>query len=714
MTKPKVPLQLQASEVECGAAALAMVLGYYGRHTAISEIRESMGLARDGASAAEILVQARAHGMETRSYRAEPAALRELVLPLIVHWNMSHFVVVERFTAGGAVIVDPALGRLHVTEQEFSDQFTGVVLELVPGDRFESRRRPARGLLSFMLPHIPRSPGILTVVIATSALLTLLGLLPAFLTGYVIDSVLPSRSEDLLWILAAGAGVFALTHGAITFARSELLLWLQTRTDWSMMTGFLGHLMSLPYRYFQIRSGGDLIVRVSSTSYVRDLLSSQLLAVVLDLLLLTVYLIVIGLHSLLFVGIIMAVGLTQMMIMAGTARRAQRLTERELHMLGEAQSTMLEAVNGAETVKSTGAESAMVRRWSTRFASQLQASLRRQRLDNAIDASMMLIGVVSPMLLLTVGASLVFQGQLGVGMMMTLIALSGAALAPVTELGRNIKNFQIVRVHLDRLRDVLDERPEQDESEGRAEPRLDAPISVEGVAFRYSGTGPNVLEDIGLTLEPGTTTAIVGSSGAGKSTLARLLLGLYRPTDGSIRFGGIDLAELDVHRLRRRTGIVTQDTDLFSGTVFSNLTIGSEEVDLETVVEAAELACIHEDIVQTPMAYETMLGEGGSGLSGGQRQRLALARALVRRPKLLLLDEATSHLDAATEERVHHNLQQLQCTKVVIAHRLSTVRDADTILVLDRGRIVESGDHEELLNRRGVYADLIDRQLQTV
>lgn len=712
MRYPKVPLQMQASEVECGAASLAMVLSYYGRHTAIAEIREAMGLSRDGSSAVEILVQARAHGMETRSYRAEPSALRELVLPLIVHWNMSHFVIVERFTSDGAVIVDPAVGRMHITEQEFSDQFTGVALELYPGERFETRRRQARGMFSFILPHFPRSPGVLTVVVATSAVLTVLGLLPAFLTGYVIDSILPSRSEDLLWILAGGAVVFALTHGAVTLARSELLLWLQTRTDWSMMTGFLRHLMSLPYKYFQIRSGGDLIVRVSSTSYVRDLLSSQILAVVLDLVLLTVYLVVIGAHSLLFVGIIMLVGLVQLVVMAATAPRAQRLTERELHVLGEAQSTMLEAVNGAETVKSTGAEEVMVRRWSGRFAAQLQASLRRQRLDNALDATMTLITVVSPMLLLVVGASLVFHGQLGIGMMMTLIALSGAALAPVAQLGRNIKNFQIVRVHLDRLRDVLDEQPEQADSAGRPAPDLESAVVIEDVAFRYSGTGPNVLEGIGLSLEPGTTTAIVGSSGAGKSTLARLLLGLYRPTEGSIRFGDHHLSDLDVHKLRRRTGIVTQDTDLFSGSILSNLTIGSDEIDLESVIEAADLACIHEDIVQTPMAYDTVLGEGGSGLSGGQRQRLALARALVRHPKLLLLDEATSHLDAATEERVHRNLQGLDCTKVVIAHRLSTVRDADTILVLERGRIVESGNHEDLLALNGVYADLIDRQLQ--
>ncbi|WP_199036845.1 peptidase domain-containing ABC transporter [Glycomyces salinus] len=713
MRRPKVPLQLQASQTECGAAALAMVLGYYGRHTRTSEIRDALGLARDGASAAQILAQAREHGLRTKSYRAEPDALRELVIPMIVHWEMSHFVILESFTDDGVVIVDPAQGRLRLTDAEFSAKFTGIVLEMYPDEGFEFRRRKGFGALSFILPHLPRNPGVLGLIVFASAALTLLGLFPAFLTGYVIDRVLPTRAEDLLWVLAGGAITFALTHGLVTLARSELLLWMQTRTDWSMMTGFLRHLMSLPYRFFQIRSSGDIIVRVSSTSFVRDLLSSQILAIALDLVLLVVYLAVIGLHSLLFVGILLTVAVAQLALMAATAGKAQRLTERELHYLGEAQSTMFEAVGSAETVKASGAEAVMVRRWSHRFASQLQASLRRQRLDNVIDATMTLIAVLTPMLLLTSGAALAFQGILSVGTLMTLIALSAAALSPVTQLGRNFKNFQIVRVHLDRLRDVLEEPPEQDGAD-RPAPDLNAPIEVAKVAFSYSGNGPLVLRDIAFTLEPGTTTAIVGGTGAGKSTLARIVLGLYKPTEGAIRFGELDLESADLAELRRRTGIVTQDTDLFSGTILSNLTIGAEATEFGDVVAAARLACVHDDIVTAPMAYDTVLGEGGSGLSGGQRQRLALARALVRRPRLLLLDEATSHLDAVTEQRVHTNLRTLDCTKVIIAHRLSTVRDADTILALDRGRIVESGTHDELVARGGVYAELIERQLQTV
>lgn len=706
----KVPVRLQSTSVECGVAALAMVLGHHGRHTAVAELRERMVLARDGASAASIARHARELGMKVRAFRAEPEALTGLTLPLIAHWGMNHFVVIERFTGRGVDIVDPASGRRRITYAELDASFTGVVLELEPTGDLERRRGAEAGLWSFVKPFLPRSASVISAVVMASAALTVFGLLPAFLTAYVVDHVLPGRQENTLLILAAGLVAYTVSHAMTTLARAELLLWLQTRMDWSMMGSFLRHLMSLPYKFFQLRTGGDLLVRVSSMAYVRDAVSSQLLAVFLDVALLGIYLVVIGFKSLLFVAAILAVALIQLAVMIASARAAQRLTERELQALGEAQSTLLEAVTGAETVKSSGAEHVVVHRWSQKFTEQLDSSVRRSRLDNAIDSVLGMLGTASPLLMLVLGAHLVFSASLSLGEMLALIALAGAALSPVAQLGRSIKTFQTVRVHLDRLRDVLNE-PSETVGQGDRKVALDEPITLRDVSFRYSGDGPEALSGVSLTLNPGERIAIVGSSGSGKSTLARLILGLYDPTDGEITYGSTPLIDIDLGHLRRQCGVVTQDADIFSGSVLTNISLVMPEATLDDVVAAARLAAVHDDVTHMPMGYETILGEGGSGLSGGQRQRIALARAVVHRPRVLLLDEATSHLDATTEAIVHANLSELDCTRIVIAHRLSTVRDADRILVIDRGRVVEDGRHEELVARGGVYATLVDQQL---
>ena len=706
----RVPVLMQATAVECGVVSLAMVLGYHGRHVPVAELREQMGVGRDGATAGAIVREARRHGLAARGFRAEPAGLAELSPPLVAHWGMNHYVVGERITPRWADIVDPAAGRRRVDAAELDEQFTGVVLEFRPTSELERRSRAGLGLVSFVRSYLPRARGAIAGILAASAVLTLLGLLPALLTAYLVDRVIPTGQSGALLVLGIGVVGYALGQAVTTLGRAELLLWLRTRITWSMMTGFLVHLVSLPLKFFQLRHGGDLLQRVSSTVYVRDVLSTQLLGALVDLVLLTVYLTVIGFKSTLYLLLIAVLAAVQIVVIVSTSARAQRLTERELHAMGDAQSSLLETVTAAEAIKAAGAEAGAVQRWKGRYTAEIAASLARERMDQRMDFVIGFLQILAPLGLTWVGAHQVMTGQLSLGAMFALNTLAASALAPIATIGRSVKALQTIRVHLDRLRDVLQEAPEA-EDQGTTEIVLRGQVTLDDVSFRYSAGAPPAVEGIDLAITAGEKIAIVGRSGSGKSTLSRLLLGLHKPSTGLIAFDGVPLQELDLGALRAQCGVVTQDVQIMSGSILAAITLARPNASLDEVIAAARAAAVHDDIMRMPMQYETILADGGAGLSGGQLQRLALARALLTRPRVLVLDEATSHLDAATEAAVHKSIAALHCTRIIVAHRLSTVRDADRILVLDAGRIVESGSHDELLRRSGYYARLIAHQL---
>jgi ATP-binding cassette subfamily B protein len=710
--KRRVPEMRQVTAVECGAACIAMILNYYGYSSSISEVLERCGVGRDGLTALEIVKAARLYGLRVRAVSVELDDFRFVTLPAIVHWEFNHFLIVERWSRTRVDVIDPALGRRTLTPEEFDEGFTGVAIMLEPGAQFEPRA-PKRSLtLWSYIRSFLRMRAILFQVVGTSLLLQVLGLAGPLLTEVVIDHVLPAKDTSMLMILALGMLILILMQGIAAFLRSSLLIYLQTRIDTNMMLNFFEHLLSLPYRFFQLRLSGDLLARVNSNLAIRDVLTNQLISTLLDGGTVTVYFIILLLLSKVIAGIALAIGLVQVALLWVTSSALRRLTQRDLEAQGKTQGYMNEVLAGIATIKAAGAEHRAFHRWENHFFNEMNVSLRLSYLSAVVGNVFSMISMLSPLLLLWIGALQVVAGRMSIGFMLALNTLAVQFLVPLGALATSAQELQIVRAHFDRIADVVGTPPEQDIALVHTPRRLSGRIELKHVSFQYDQNAPLVLRDINLNIYPGQKVALVGRTGSGKSTLGKLLVGLITPTSGSILFDGIPLRQLNYQQVRSQFGSVLQESFVFSGSIKENIALNNPDLAMERIIEAAQLAAIASDIEKMPMGYDTLVSEGGSVFSGGQRQRLALARALANHPALLLLDEATSALDVVTEQIIAQNLRRLPCTQIIIAHRLSTIRNADLIVMLDQGSIVEQGTHEQLLSRNGFYARLIQTQLR--
>jgi len=705
-----VPYIPQAEMADCGAAALAMSLGFHGRHVSLAEMHEATGTGRDGVDALRLAEAATSYGLRARGVATEVDDLNVMPRGTILHWGAAHFVVLESTSRHGVTIVDPMAGRYRVGWSAVDDLYSGVAIMLEPAATFASGGRRAPGAVHHARRMLSGSTGI-GRVLATSVVVRLMALAVPVLTGVVVDQLVPSDDGRLLKIVAAVMVALIGYSMLASFIRAHLLLRLRSRLDVAMTLGFLEHLVDLPYAFFLKRSSGDLMMRLRSNATVREILTTGTLAALLDGALATVYLILIYALSPVLGALVTVLAVAEVTVLLSARRRNQHLMGEALATEAKSQSYAYEMFSAVETLKAAGAERRAVSHWTNLFVAEMNVSLRQGRLTAAVDTAFHGLALLSPIAVLLVGAYLVGSGQLSLGTMLSLAALAGAFLEPLATLVATALQVQLLGSYMSRIDDVLDTPTETQGRDLRHAPALTGAVRAEGLTFRYHPHGPPAVDGADLEVSPGEVLAIVGRSGSGKSTMGRLLLGLYAPSAGRVLLDDVDLATLHPRSVRSQIGVVTQNPYIFGLSIRDNLTLGDPGLPLERLESAAALAGIADDIHAMPMGWETALVDAGASLSGGQRQRLALARALAPQPRILLLDEATSSLDTVTEAQVHANIAGLGCTVIVIAHRLATVIDADRIVVMDAGRVVEVGCHRDLVAADGHYAQLVGGQL---
>lgn len=711
----RYPFFEQQSASDCGAAGLVMIARYWGKRISVNRLREMANVNRDGASLKGLITAAENIGLSTRPVKATLEGLVKQPLPAIAHWEGKHFVVIWKITAKQVIIGDPAIGQLTLSRAEFASKWTGFTLLLQPNQKFRDTKEDKASLWQFYRLLEPHWFVLLEIFVA-SLFIQIFGLITPIFTQLILDRVIVQGSLTTLWAMGIGALIFAVFRVAITGLRAYLLDHTANRIDTALITGFIRHTLSLPLGYFESRYVGDIISRVEENRKIQRFLSGEALSILLDLLTVFVYVAVMLRYSWQLALISLAIVPPFFFLALISTPFLQRISRDIFQAIAKESSYLIEILTGIRTVKSTATERSTRWHWEDLFSVEVKKNFSGQLIGNNLQIVSNLIESFATTGLLCFGAYLVIQNQLSIGQLIAFNMLFAQIIEPFQRLTVLWTQFQEVNIAVERINDVLDAKPEENLEELSRQflPELQGHIRFENVTFRYhTDSDRNILENLSFEILPGQTVALVGRSGSGKTTISKLLIGLYPPTDGKVSIDGYDLSTIALSSLRQQVGVVDQDTFLFGSTIRENISLGHPDRPLESVIEAAKLAGIHDFIQSLPMGYETQIGEGGGLLSGGQRQRIAIARSLMGEPRLLILDEATSHLDTESEQIIQNNLQKIRQnrTMVIIAHRLSTVRNADLILVLDRGILVDQGTHKELMSRPGIYRNLNSNQL---
>ncbi len=707
------PSILQMEAVECGAASLAMILAHHGAWIPLEQLRVACGVSRDGSKASSLLKAARQYGFTAKGFRKEPEALTDLPWPAILHWNFNHYVVFEGMTETHAYINDPALGPRVITREELSEAFTGVVLTFEKTDAFRKTRKP-EGLLSAFRARVSSSHGALWLIGLLSLALVIPGVVLPVFAKIFVDGILMQQQEHLTRPLLIALGLTALIKTGLTWLRSSLILRLRTKLTISGAGAFVWRVLHLPMSFFSQRSAGESASRVEASERVAEVISADMANAVLNWGTLAFFAVVLVSYDPVLGALTIALSLPNLVVLRVVQERLKQSSIRLAVEHGKLGGTTVGLIYNIETIKASGLETSSFGRWAgihARLLNAVQESGSRALITSLAPA--LLTGLVD-VAILGAGAFRVMQGAMTLGDLVAFQLLAASFSAPLVSLVALSPKLANIRADLNRVDDAMRNQPDPltQSPAGGASRLMSGALEVDAIRYGYNPLDEPLFERISLSARPGERIALVGRSGCGKSTLGRLICGLVAPWEGEIRLDGMPLSQMDQFQRAANIAYVDQDIFLFEGTVRENLTLWNPDVPDDAITRALEDAAILDDIVSRPGELDAHVEEGGRNFSGGQRQRLELARALVGDPAILVLDEATAALDPQTEKAIDDNLRRRGCTCIIIAHRLSTVRDCSEIIVMERGEIVERGTHDSLMAANGAYADLIQTGAQ--
>lgn len=724
----RTPTVLQMEAVECGAAALGIVLSYYGKIVPLATLRQDCGVSRDGSTAVNIVKAAKRYGLTAKGFKKGLSALQQLRCPYIVFWNFNHFLVVEGWVRDRVYLNDPATGPRTVTLQEFDEAYTGVVLVMEPGADFRKGGKKPR-MMRALGDRLRGSVKAVVYCLLAGLFLVVPGIAIPVFTQVFVDNILVQGQADWLRPLVLGMLMAAVLKGLLAWVQLRHLRRLRIKLAVTMSSQFLWHILRLPIGFYAQRYAGEIANRTVLNDKVADVLSGRLATTVIDVIMMLFYALVMLQYDKLLTAIGMVFAGMNLVALQWVSRQRADANIRLGMENGKAAGVAISGLQSIETLKSSALESDFFARWAGYYTKALNSQLELGLQNQTLSALPILLSQLVAVLLLVVGGFRVMDGNLSVGMLVAFQSLMQSFLEPVRRLVNLGSTLQELEGDLSRLEDVLsnetDPHLEVDrsfigKSSHRSEVtsaqislissthfRLQGYIELKNITFGYSSINPPLIEDFNLVIQPGQRVALVGGSGSGKSTIVKLITGLYQPWAGEILLDRQPLTQIPRRVLTNSIALVEQDLLLFAGTIRENLTLWDGTVRDRHLIEACRDAAIHDVILSLPKAYDAELIEGGANLSGGQRQRLEIARALVHNPSILVMDEATSALDTETEKIINRNLRRRGCTCIIVAHRLSTIRDCDEIIVFDQGAVVERGTHVELYQADAAYAQLI-------